>query len=299
MSAQALLPLPSGEDGIIRITAQQLGPVLQAYRTMFQIVRLVDPGICVQISTDQDGQLTEDCDHCYVIWKKHQRCQRCISQEVLRLRKPQNKVEAIGNDVYYVLAMFAEVDGVPYSIECVNPIQATGTDLENENLLNQLLLRNRQVYTDSATKVFNRRYYDERLRGLTGQYAMAMIDIDNFKQINDRFGHLAGDAALSRVAQTIRSMLRTKDELVRYGGDEFFLLFHGLPVGITERKLQEICRAVRELRLAEYPELRLSISVGGLYAAGRIADLIHKADQALYQAKKTKDCVILIKEAEE
>lgn len=57
------------------------------------------------------------------------------------------------------------MDGIPYSLECVNPIHSDDmVGSGEENILNQLLVRNRQVYTDSATQVFNRRYYDERLR---------------------------------------------------------------------------------------------------------------------------------------
>ena len=122
--------------------------------------------------------------------------------------KIQTKVEPIGNDVYYVFAMPIEIDGMSYSLECLTPIRSEDINgIESEHVLNQLLVRNRQVYMDSATRVYNRRYYDERVRNLSGEYALAMIDIDNFKKINDRFGHTAGDAALYYVAQTIRSML--------------------------------------------------------------------------------------------
>ena len=154
----------------------------------------------------------------------------------MRTRQIQNKVESIGKDMYYIIAVCIEVDGTPYSLECINPIRLdNGPGGQEEHLLNQLLMRNRQVYMDSATQVFNRRYYDEQLRELSGEYAVAMIDVDNFKQVNDRFGHAAGDAALYRVAQTMRSLLRSSDALVRYGGDEFFLLFQSLPRAVLRR----------------------------------------------------------------
>lgn len=294
---QLLLPITAGADGVLKLTHEQLDLVMQSYRAMFQLVRLVDPEICMQLTAGADGTAVENNDPCYSVWGKTRRCEHCISQDVVRLRKTQNKIETIGSDVYYVLAMYVEVDGFPYSLECVNPIRSD--DMiggENENLLSQLLVRNRQVYIDSATRVFNRRYYDDRLRGLRGEYAMAMIDIDNFKHINDRFGHAAGDAALYSIAQNIRSVLRSSDELVRYGGDEFFLLFHGLPEHILERKLEDICRAVRAITLPEYPGLTFSASIGGIYGIGCIADLIRKADIALYQAKTTKNRAVLYKE---
>ena len=147
-----------------------------------------------------------------------------------------------------------------------------------------------------STQVFNRRYYDEQLRELSGEYAVAMIDVDNFKQVNDRFGHAAGDAALYRVAQTMRSLLRSSDALVRYGGDEFFLLFQSLPRAVLHQKLEVLCCAVRELALPEFPELHLTISVGGVHGQGRVRDLILQADTALYEAKIKKDCVVVYEE---
>ena len=296
MKQQALLPLTAA-DGVLRISGQELAPILQAYRQMFQIVRLVDPGICMQVIAADDGHTMEKVERCYSIWDKTQRCRHCVSQEVVRTRRTLNKVEAIGSDLYYILAMCVEVDGFPYSLECVNPIYSDDVlSDENENLLNQLLMRNRQVYTDSLTKVFNRRYCDDRLRRLSGEYALAMIDIDNLKQINDCLGHPAGDTAIYHTAQAIRAILRSQDELVRYGGDEFLLLFHSLPQNILRRKLEDICRAVRALRVADLPELRITVSIGGVYAAGQISELVEKADLALYRAKAQKDSAVLYEE---
>lgn len=167
---------------------------------------------------------------------------------------------------------------------------------EKETIFSQLLASNRQVYIDSVTNVCNRRYYDDRLRDLDGQYAFAMIDMDNFKSVNDCFGHQAGDAALYHAAQTIKAEIHPEDELVRYGGDEFFLLFHGLPAHVLARKLEDICRAVAALTIPEYPDLRLSLSIGGAYGSGRVSELVGKADLALYRAKRAKNCAVVYEE---
>lgn len=252
----------------------------------------------MELTKTDEGCTLKKSEHCYAVWKKKRRCENCISQEVLRTHKPRTKIETRESDIYYVLASFIEVDGRPYSLELVKRIKSDDM-FERENVLNQLLVRNRQVYMDSVTKVYNRRYYDERLKNLEGRFSFAMIDMDNFKHINDRFGHQAGDAALYRAAQAIKSQIRSDDELVRYGGDEFFLLFRDLPQQILEKKLQSIRAALDEIVIEEYPELHISASIGGAFAAGRISRTIRRADLAMYQAKLKKDCVAIYREEKE
>lgn len=226
------------------------------------------PTICVELTKMDEGCTLKKSEHCYAVWKKKRRCENCISQEVLRTHKPQTKIETRASDIYYVLASFIEVDGRPYSLELVKRIKSDDM-FERENVLNQLLVRDWQVYMDSVTKVYNRRYYDERLKNLEGWFSFAMIDMDNFKHINDRFGHQAGDAALYRAAQAIKSQIRSDDELVRYGGDEFFLLFRDLPQQILEKKLQSIRAALDEIVIEEYPEPYISASIGGDYGEAK------------------------------
>lgn len=105
--------------------------------------------------------------------------------------------------------------------------------------------------------------------------------------------------ALYRAAQAIKSQIRSDDELVRYGGDEFFLLFRDLPQQILEKKLQSIRAALDEIVIEEYPELHISASIGGAFAAGRISRTIRRADLAMYQAKLKKDCVAIYREEKE
>lgn len=239
-SVQALTPMMSdGADDVLRVSKEQVDGLLAGYRRIFDIARLVALTICVELTKTDEGYTLKKSEHCYAVWKKKRRCENCISQEVLCTHKPQTKIETRESDIYYVLASFIEVDGRPYSLELVKRIKSDDM-FERENVLNQLLVRNRQVYMDSVTKVYNRRYYDERLKNLEGWFSFAMIDMDNFKHINDRFGHQAGDAVLYRAAQAIKSQIRSDDELVRYGGDEFFLLFRDLPQQILEKKLQSI-----------------------------------------------------------
>ena len=160
----------------------------------------------MELTKTDEGYTLKKSEHCCAVWKKKRRCENCISQEVLRTHKPQTKIETRESDIYYVLASFIEVDGRPYSLELVKRIKSDDM-FERENVLNQLLVRNRQVYMDSVTKVYNRRYYDERLKNLEGRFSFAMIDMDNFKHIKDRFGHQAGDTTTAfRAVHTLKGV---------------------------------------------------------------------------------------------
>ena len=113
--------------------------------------------------------------------------------------------------------------------------------------------------------------------------------MDLFKNINDSFGHIAGDAALSEVADTMRKCFRKDDILIRAGGDEFILYFPGLT---DEKTISDImdryATAVRELNIEECPGHTVTQSIGVIINDGDIEayeDLYRMADQEMYQVK--------------
>ncbi len=168
----------------------------------------------------------------------------------------------------------------------------------------ELFLKRAQLYkeiqelsiTDSLTGIYVRRYFLERLteellRAKQGGFALTflLLDVDNFKSINDTYGHLAGDAALSGIAGILQSSLRSIDMCARFGGEEFCLM---LPETIKEQAFlaaQRLRLKVEESRLKAFNEtLACTISIGiASYPddADQINALIDKADKALYKAK--------------
>ena len=147
------------------------------------------------------------------------------------------------------------------------------------------------LYRDSLTSVYNRRYYDERFQGTEDIQAIVMIDADNFKYINDNYGHDVGDIVLKRIAQTILSCVRKTDSVIRYGGDEFVIIFYSIPADVFEKKLEIIRRSVDMLVVEDHPEIHISVSVGGAYGMGKTKELFKMADDMMYQAKITKNQV--------
>ncbi|AYC31909.1 GGDEF domain-containing protein [Pseudomonas cavernae] len=164
---------------------------------------------------------------------------------------------------------------------------------------NRLIIDSEQhANLDTLTGSFNRRWLEhvferESTRcAFNGQpLSMLMIDVDHFKPYNDQHGHLAGDYALCLVAHTLRSQLRPKDSLVRYGGEEFVTL---LPEIASDegRSIGERLRQSLELVPNFYspvgvlPGVTVSIGLAQMRAQDSLQSLIARADSALYQAKQ-------------
>jgi diguanylate cyclase (GGDEF)-like protein len=151
---------------------------------------------------------------------------------------------------------------------------------------------------DALTQVYNRGYFTERLeaeavRALrTGQaMALLMIDADEFKSINDRFGHAAGDRVLQLMAQACQASLRPYDLLARFGGEEFVVLLPETTLAQACEVAERVIAAVAALGPATPTgePLRVTVSVGVAVLASTDSggtSLLHRADAALYQAKR-------------
>ena len=101
--------------------------------------------------------------------------------------------------------------------------------------------------------------------------AIAMLDLDQFKQINDVYGHQAGDDALRILVNAVTACVRNRnDALVRYGGDEFLLIFPHIPEHVFIKRLEQIRATVQALHMIEYPDLHLTVSIGGVYGLSLI-----------------------------
>ena len=149
------------------------------------------------------------------------------------------------------------------------------------------------LYIDSLTSIYNRRYYDEHFQGADYIQAMVLIDVDNFKHINDNYGHDVGDIVLQSIAQTVLSCVRKTDVVIRYGGDEFVIIFFSIPQEIFEKNLERIRHSVDSLIIDGHPELHMSVSIGGAYGSGTAKKLFKVADNMMYQSKKQKNQVNL------
>jgi diguanylate cyclase (GGDEF)-like protein len=157
----------------------------------------------------------------------------------------------------------------------------------------QLDSTRREAAIDPLTNVANRRTFErtcrEWMRPNRPRFVMAMIDVDDFKAINDRHGHAVGDRVLVTVAETLARSLRPDDLVARLGGDEFAILAATLTLQQAQGRFADIVNAVRIACRPIIPEetaLLLSIGIAE-FSAGDTPESLHKrADIALYEAKR-------------
>ena len=181
------------------------------------------------------------------------------------------------------------------------------------DIIRQSLSQSEQrARTDALTGLPNRRALEEFF--LTAQaeamergapLSAFLIDIDHFKQFNDRFGHGVGDQVLRLVAKALRDRVREDDLPARYGGEELIAILPGADLDICAATAERIrgaladCKITRRATGEELPGITVSIGVGQFQGGESMEDLIDRCDRALYQAKKRgRNCVVTEREIE-
>lgn len=154
---------------------------------------------------------------------------------------------------------------------------------------------------DPLTTLLNRRSGEEMVAAMfDGQTrgALAIIDIDDFKLVNDSYGHQAGDFVLQQVSQIMKAVFRTTDVIWRLGGDEFAIFaVNVISADICRKRFDEVMHRIRQLQIPGYEELAITVSIGcAICNEQRMTfdDAYRESDDALYQAKKAgKDRLVI------
>ncbi len=203
-------------------------------------------------------------------------------------------------------------------IQKMQELQGKIAELEKENRkLKKFLEENRtrlelieekfneqkkEAQHDALTGLLNRRSFDEDLSKLDSAgipYALLILDIDNFKQINDTYGHLVGDEVLKEVGEILRTYVRKNTKAYRYGGEEFVVVLpggDGKAANIVGERLREVVET-KGLKLPNTTQILLFTASFGATTkkeSESYKDVLQRADEALYEAKKSgKNRVVL------
>ena len=265
---------------------RELYELVVQLKKIFDVVRLVD--------VDKTEVVMPEQSHaCYAVWNRQERCENCISARVVAQRCQLTKIEFVDSKIYLVISHYVEIDGKGYALEMVTEIRDEllfGAYGRSE-LIEKIEQYNNKIYRDPLSGAFNRRYYEEQACHMVYMDGVAMIDADDFKEINDKYGHMVGDLALKAYTEGVFSVIRSTDILIRYGGDEFVLLINHVLKDVFIDKLERICKAVSAKKVEGYPQIQLSVSIGGVYKGGPVKTAIVLADSEMYKIKKLKNSV--------
>ena len=267
---------------------------LRRLQGIFDVVRLVDPEHRKVLALDSDGILTEKPGNCHMVWNKDTRCENCISAKAYARKTILNKIEFKDEEAYFVISKYIEVGGRGCMLEMVTRLtDGRWLDMGGHRLLlDRCNGMERSAFVDPLTGAYTRRYFDKFLAGGEMHGGVAMIDVNQFKSVNDSFGHLVGDEALKTVAEAMQNCLRQTDILIRYGGDEFLLLMpQSRPNGV-ESVIRRVQDAVQAARVPSHPELRLSVSIGGVCNVQPLTEAIRQADARMYCNKENSEQVL-------
>ena len=279
-----------------QITMQEAENKMEVLREIFDIVRLLKGSDLQAAGMESKLAGKKYLCQCYAFWNKNKRCDNCISLKALDEKKQTSKIEFLDSDMYQVFAKYLEIDGEPYVMEMLKKLdENTLTDKEGyEKLAGKLTVYSEKLYKDVLTGAYNRRYFEEKVKDMSVNAGIAVIDLDDFKLYNDTYGHDGGDLVLTTVVKVIRHYIRRTDILVRYGGDEFLLILPGIEKEVFSQKLRMIQEKIHETHIPGFNRLILSVSIGGaMFTHGRMEEAITKADRLMYMAKGHKNTVVI------
>ena len=151
----------------------------------------------------------------------------------------------------------------------------------------------RKALTDAVTGLYNRNYWEQIISDVTihprtQNFSLILIDVDNLKEINDTYGHTAGDKVIEIVGQAIKKCIRKEDAGLRYGGDEFIILLFNQDKKAAYRVVERIRREISKLAAGQ--GMNIQISAGAAYydCLRNMGDIIKMADRDLYKEKRVK-----------
>lgn len=277
--------ISENDDAEIRQTISKLTQVFDVVR----LVDITDNEIVRSGCKPGNEEMINACrgDKCYAIWGKTQRCKNCVSSKAFEKRGQVSKLEFADDSIFQIISKYVEISEKPYVLEMIYKdndgvlLGAYGKTDFMDNIVNY----NRQLYHDALTGAYNRRYYEEQAKSMRYIDAVAMLDANNFKGINDHYGHAAGDCLLKAVCESIKECIRSSDILIRLGGDEFVLLMANIPEIVFYQKISEIKQKISEIKLPDYPDIKCAAAIGGVYGIQPIENALTEADRLMYLDK--------------
>lgn len=283
------------------LRALKLPPYPAHYKRFFDKIFQEQADKELQDAMDESVSLNEKIDNI----AKYLELAQLAVQSFIESHSDIARIAELQND--YLIQASKEMEN--YSgetcVQLVGGLTRLGADMTQElkkadskiqNLSVQLKEALQEVTVDNLTQVFNRKALMQDMQTVLAAgidkdltTSLLMIDADNFKTLNDEYGHVAGDKILIYLAQTIKASIRSADRVYRFGGEEFAVVLHRCPHNMAVSIAEKIRTKIENSNLiynGKTMQITVSIGLTNHQAKDTFDTLCERADQALYQAKR-------------
>lgn len=281
------------------LKVKDLENYLQTLEHIFDFVRLVDPNEKKVINPFGLESIIHG-PSCYEFWGKGKACKNCISKSSWINKETITKIEYTKDRVFLVMVTPIEFEGNIYIVELLKDIdvmiRVNGVNIEDTSQIISDL--NAKVIRDELTEIYNRRYINnilpkeiEMSKKNKECSTIIMLDVDNFKKVNDKYGYIAGDLVLKELASIVQSKIRKNhDWVARYGGDEFLVFLKNGDIEIAHKVIQEVRHILdKKYFVFKNDKVKISVSAGITIidcVNKNIKEVINEADRNLKKDKR-------------
>ncbi len=231
-------------------TFSELRNEVETLRQTFNIVRLVSPENYQSHHVGEHALLPGD--PCYSFWNRPETCQQCPCRQIIDSRGQNSRLESTEERTYIVISKYIQLGEKPFSMEMITELSdesGLGSQEYARDEIRRLQQENSRLLRDPLTNCYSRHYmnshfhhYVLKARSSSQELCVALVDMDNFKDINDRYGHTIGDEVLRSCCQFWLKYFDSRHHsfITRYGGDEFIIT-------ALANSYEEFCRRIVSL----------------------------------------------------
>jgi len=250
-----------------------------------ELMKVFDVG---SVIVEENGRAVNIITQKDIICALYHKYENMIISEFIKKCKPERKLKTIvdSTTVYDAMKLMEEK-----KIKHLPVIDKNGRTIGIITATDILRKVTHVAFVDTLTKVYNRRYIDVLYFKLRERYkyTLMMLDIDNFKKINDTYGHLKGDEVLKALANTVKNSLRGSDLVIRWGGEEFLIILQHLSnIDIAVSLSEKLRKKINHIKIKDVGHFSCSfgVSCGYISKEHDIKKILNRADEALYLAKR-------------
>lgn len=275
---------------------------LSGLSRIFDSVRIIDPVLKKVVYAEDNLNMVQGSS-CYEFWDRNSTCDNCISRNLSQYKLSSSKIECNEDGMFLVMATSILYDGSEYMVEMIKNISFIDeiygqTCRDMTEVVETISRLNEKLIKDELIGVYNRRYINQKLPkdihyAMENQKKLSiiMLDIDNFKEINDSYGHMAGDLVLKHLAKIIQSKIRNNyDWVARFGGDEFIIILKNADSKVCNKVIKNIQAELKEKApIYKGENIKITISAGGCIVQDNkkeIDEILYIVDKNLNLAKR-------------